>query len=362
MESYLDSAAGSGIDADFSALSLNSIDDPDINKAVKLINSNLINQEQLGVKNLRSILSRLDNPPIKEIINCNIAPKLITMSFTRPKEFTYEVCWILCNIGSGDISCTKYLIDIQSLEFFDKIFDSDPNSFDLKDQITWAVGNVAGESSFYRDLVINSRVFSRILAYAEVLPITEDVKYQNLVWTFSNLSRGKPHPSIHVLIHLSRFMQRAILNCEKDNVLTDACWGLTYCSDVITEENHYSLQIYKRIIDLIGSNVYSISVPALRTLGNIISNNPNSLQYLIQLKALEKILVLAESPKKNIRKEFMWILSNICTESYLAVNHFKELKIYCFWINPSKVIKKWLFCKIINKQWKWHPFIYNLTF
>ena len=74
---------------------------------------------------------------------------------------------------------------------------------------------------------------------------------------------------------------------------------------MITEENHYSLQIYKRIIDLIGSNVYSISVPALRTLGNIISNYPNSLQYLIQLKALEKILVLAESPKKNIRKEFM---------------------------------------------------------
>ena len=67
------------------------------------------------------------------------------MSYARPLDFTFEVCWILCSIGLGDLQQTKYLVDLGVLKFFSTIFESNPDSYKLRDLIVMAVGNISGE-------------------------------------------------------------------------------------------------------------------------------------------------------------------------------------------------------------------------
>lgn len=62
---------------------------------------------------------------------------------------------------------------------------------------------------------------------------------------------------------------------------------------------------------MLESNVNQIIVPALRTLGNIVSGDDNQTQAVINANALPALTALLANSKKNIRKETCWMLSNI---------------------------------------------------
>ena len=55
----------------------------------------------------------------------------------------------------------------------------------------------------------------------------------------------------------------------------------------------------------------AISVPALKTLGNFAAGNENQTQKLIEHGFFNLACTLIKSPKKAIRRETCWILSNI---------------------------------------------------
>ena len=53
-------------------------------------------------------------------------------------------------------------------------------------------------------------------------------------------------------------------------------------------------------------------VPALRTVGNIVTGDDNQTQIIINCSALPCLLnLLTTSPKKSIKKEACWTISNI---------------------------------------------------
>ena len=56
----------------------------------------------------------------------------------------------------------------------------------------------------------------------------------------------------------------------------------------------------------------SVLVPALRTVGNIVTGDDNQTQIVINCNALPYLLnLLTTSPKKSIKKEACWTISNI---------------------------------------------------
>eukprot|EP00494_Astrolonche_serrata_P013961 UN14088 len=61
---------------------------------------------------------------------------------------------------------------------------------------------------------------------------------RNIMWTISNLCRGKPQPSFN-LISSAIPVIASLLTVDDDEVLTDACWALSYLSDDHTENNAY---------------------------------------------------------------------------------------------------------------------------
>lgn len=324
-----DNAACDGIEHSFSALSLalnNNLPD-ELNDAIFDLLSKNYPKELEGVTKIRKLLSREDSPPISEVITSHIAESLLEMTHSRPKEFAFEVCWVLCNIGSGNSSSTRYLIEIKSLEFFSSIFYLDPQSFDLRDQICWAVGNIAGESVIYRDLVIQSEICGKILEYSTILPFTEVSKYQNLVWVLSNFVRGKPHVSRDLSKILEKFFINAISQSNNNGLLVDSCWGLTYCSDDLEDFSQYTVNVLQKLISLTLKEL-KIAIPAFRVLGNMISNTSRSWELLEPLGILDVLLQLIEHQKPSIKKEALWICSNLCAESDQAVMAFFKANLY----------------------------------
>ncbi|OMJ82366.1 hypothetical protein SteCoe_16967 [Stentor coeruleus] len=327
-----DAAACNAIEENLSALSLNPINNvPEILIGpFQLLFSNQYYSELEGVRAIRKLLSIESNPPINQVISSGVAPTLIQMSYTRPHEFAFEVCWTLCNIGSGDSASTEYLISINSLTFFEKIFDYDPSSYELRDQIVWAIGNIAGDCSKYRDIVSSSKIYEKILLYAQILPINLSAKQANLAWTLSNLVRGKPHAKVEVASTVEKYFILMLLQSNDDKVLIDVCWGLSYTSEIVNNKILSNPAVGQKIIDLMKHANFSIALPSCRALGNMISNYANSWEYLKDFNICQVLRIGLKSQKRTFRKESAWILSNLCAESSEVITAMVENQIYEF--------------------------------
>ena len=55
----------------------------------------------------------------------------------------------------------------------------------------------------------------------------------------------------------------------------------------------------------------SIAIPCLRTIGNIVTGDDSQTQTAIESGLIDAINVILAHPKKTVRKEACWVLSNI---------------------------------------------------
>ena len=104
-----------------------------------------------------------------------------------------------------------------------------------------------------------------------------------------------------------------LLYASDDEVLTDACWALSYMSDGANEKIQAVIEagICLRLVELLTHRSYSVQTPALRTIGNIVTGDDIQTQVVINCNALTALLSLLSSPKEGIRKEACWTISNI---------------------------------------------------
>ena len=65
----------------------------------------------------------------------------------------------------------------------------------------------------------------------------------------------------------------------------------------------------QRLVELLSSQ--SVLIPALRTVGNIVTGDDYQTQIIINCRALPCLLDLTGEHKKSIKKEACWTVSNI---------------------------------------------------
>ena len=104
-----------------------------------------------------------------------------------------------------------------------------------------------------------------------------------------------------------------LLPAQDDDVLTDACWALSYLSDGPNEKIQAVIEagVCRRLVELLMHASPAVQTPALRTVGNIVTGDDLQTQIIINFSALPCLLTLLGSPKKGIRKEACWTISNI---------------------------------------------------
>ena len=79
----------------------------------------------------------------------------------------------------------------------------------------------------------------------------------------------------------------------------------------------------------------AVLVPALRTVGNIVTGNDLQTQVIINCNALQCLLnLLLNNHKKSIKKETCWTISNITAGTKVCCSYScKEQWTWCAWLS-----------------------------
>ena len=276
-----------------------------------------------NLKGFRRLLSAEDKPPVQECIDCGAIPLFIDfLKCVNNTDLQFEAAWALTNIASTNM--TKVIVDMGAIPHLVALLDS--VSPDVREQAAWALGNVAGDGPDYRDLVLSYNAMELLLKNISQ-PASLSL-LRNATWTLSNFCRGKPQPSMEVLRPALPALAYLISSQVEDkDTMKDAAWAISYVSDGSNERIQSVLDhgVVASLIAMLKSDDTGVMMPALRSLGNIVSGSDMQTQAVLDANLLDTCLVLLQATKKkSIRKETCWTLSNVAAGTSSQLDQLME--------------------------------------
>jgi importin subunit alpha-1 len=289
---------------------------------VEGLNHNSLSVQIESVIHIRKLLAIENNPPIQEIVDCNVIPRLIQfLTQTQNPTLQFEAAWAITNIASGTTGHTKALVDAGVIPVLLQLIrlpenPSDKSGMETVEQVIWALGNIAGDNYNYRDQILHLGAVDRVVSLLKSNRPLPQTMLRNIAWTLSNLCRGeKSYPPFEVMSGVIPAFAYLLQSTDIE-VLIDACWGLSY----VAEDNGPTAQkiptilqhnIVGPLLGLLNHKDHRIRVPALRTVGNVATGDDAQTGLLLKSGLLARLLPLINDPKKSIRKETFWTISNV---------------------------------------------------
>jgi len=236
------------------------------------------------------------------------------MDIDKEPHLQLEAAWSLVNISAGTNLQTRCVIDKGAIPRFVKLLKS--NNTILAEQAIWAIGNISGDSSEFRDIILS---YGGLHPLINVIRRAKEEKDDGIVkqgiWALSNLCRGKPEPKLKDIKDAMPTFSRAIQEEYDLEVLSDATWATLHISSAEYAPLIQLVEtgIVPSLIRNIDNPYLNILVPTLRILGNILSceeDGPTNI-VLQNPNFIKKLHKLIFHEKKAVRREACWALSNI---------------------------------------------------
>eukprot|EP01084_Bolivina_argentea_P236482 397616_1 len=335
----------------------------DLPKLVHGCFSNNIAAQFECTRQFRVMLSQANNPPIREVIDSGVVPRFIQFCRNNSApELQYESLWALLNIASGPAECTAHIIRNGSHNVFIDLLQSP--LYEIKEQALWALGNIAGDGSELKDLLLNNKILSNIFLICNskfdkkfVTNFNNSSQINNkpiwqfinlLVtcsWTLSQLCRGSPPPHINYFYGLIQCLQYLLAqslsmpddyvisnggepqeNDQQNNIgkkweiIQNIAWGFSYLTgfdkfngELINKMNE--LGIIKQFINLMSHEHGQLRHPINRLIGNILTGSDLHTRKCLDLGILAQykyILTKINNITAREQREICWSLSNVC--------------------------------------------------
>lgn len=104
-----------------------------------------------------------------------------------------------------------------------------------------------------------------------------------------------------------------LIENDKEDIITDICWALSYLSDGSKERipDLLDKRLLMKLIQLMNHENVALAIPCLRTIGNIVTGDDNETQLAIEANLVPTLSNILGHPKKTVRKEACWVLSNV---------------------------------------------------
>uniref|UniRef100_A0A0A8ZAZ5 Importin subunit alpha n=1 Tax=Arundo donax TaxID=35708 RepID=A0A0A8ZAZ5_ARUDO len=282
-----------------------------IPQLVQLLSSDDIAKRFEATSEFRKLLSIEPNPAIEEVISCGAVPCFVQLLDREEcPQLQFESAWALSSIVSRKSKNTKVVVDHGAVPIFVNLLSSPIEN--ISELALRALGNIAGESAIYRDIVLAHGVLFPLLQLLNEHPRTTLLR--NATWALRNLCRGRPQPNFeHVKAALP--VLRQLINSQDEEVLGDACWALSYLSDSSNDSHKIQYVIdagaCPRLAELLTHSSSSVLIPALRVVGNIVTGNDEQTQAVINRIVIGPLVHLMQTAKFDIQREAARAISNV---------------------------------------------------
>ena len=197
--------------------------------------------------------------------------RFLGAEFDGNVELQIEAAWILNSFVSGDAEYVEAFIDCGGMAVLHRLLLKDSISTDIIDQAIWALGNIAGTSSEFRDIASE-------LTLDLIISDQKMMSSENIAWTLSNFCRGTPAPDIESITKILKVFNE-LLDSEDEQVLEDTCWGLEWSSEIDDcavaaniNDLMINIGVVTKLVELTTESPDEIAKPAIRACCNIINS------------------------------------------------------------------------------------------
>ena len=257
-------------------------------------------------KQFRCLLSYSMGNSIQAVIDLGVIPRFVELlQNDDDPALQSEVAWVLTYVTSGTTEQTKVVVDVGAVPVFVRLLMSSNNN--VREEAVWALGNIAGDSLPYRDLVLQAGAMQPLLSL-----LHQNSKFRDAAWALSNFCGGKPPPDFNIVAPALPTLVRLIFSPDEE-VSTQSCRALSYLSDGFREmiQAVVDCGVTRRLVELLSNPYPTVHAPALRSIQNIVTGNDLQIQCVISSNALPRLLALLSSPKHEIQKEACQTISTI---------------------------------------------------